>query len=320
MADKLYHHALTISNIKNLIPITLNIKDAQYNSWAHLFKIHCTAYDVLDHILPTTPAATDSSSSVNTNDSTNTTKDALWYHLNAIVLQWIYDTISNDLLSNILEEETTAAGAWICLQNTFQDNKNSRALYLQRQFNTICLDDFPDCAAYCQEIKVIADQLRNVGDKVSDNRMVLQLIASLNDNFDTIGTYFTQLTDLPSFYEAKSKLLVEETRKTKQIINNLTHKEAALLTTASQKPSDRFNSPIDTNSAPPPNRNPDRYNSSNSANNQTFRYNNGRGRGRGNSYQGRNNRSRGRFSSQNAPSQNWNRYPSWMYASPPWAS
>ncbi|XP_071694785.1 uncharacterized protein [Rutidosis leptorrhynchoides] len=273
MAEKLYHPALSISNIKNLIPITLDIKDAQYTSWAHLFKIHFTAYDVLDHIIP----KTDDSGSPDSTTTTNPTKDALWHRLDAIVFQWTYGTISNDLLSNILEDETTAAGAWTRLQNTFQDNKNSRALYLQRQFNTIRLDDFPDCSAYCQEIKVLADQLRNVGDKVSDNRMVLQLIAGLNANFDTVGTYFTQLTYLPSFYEARSKLLLEETRKKKQAINNnLSLTDAALTATINQQPATtQSSSPVvDRNS-----------NSSTYSNNsQGYRYNSSHGRGRGNNF------------------------------------
>ncbi|XP_071694443.1 uncharacterized protein [Rutidosis leptorrhynchoides] len=221
MADK-FHPALSISNIKNLIPITLDIKDAQYNSWAQLFKIHCKTYDVPDHIIPPSPSPGSSSTIM-----TDTTIDALWHRLDAVVLQWIYGTISTDLLSNILEDESTAANAW---------------------------------TPYCQEIKVIADQLRNVGDKVSDSRMVLQLIAGLNDNFNTVGTYFTQLTDLPSFYEARSKLLLEETRKKKQASFNSNNNEAALLSTAISNPAVTNHSPLPTDRNRYPN------------NNQTYRY------------------------------------------------
>ncbi|XP_071727403.1 uncharacterized protein [Rutidosis leptorrhynchoides] len=151
-----FHPALTVSNIKNLIPITLELDNSMYNSWSRLFKIHCQAYDVLDHIIPPT---SDSSSST----TTNTTPNPLW----------------------------------------------------PRKFSTIRLDDFASVSAYCQQIKSLADQLMNVGDKVTEERMVLQLIAGLNDNFDTVGTYFTQMDKLPSFYEARSKLILEETRKQK---------------------------------------------------------------------------------------------------------
>ncbi|XP_071704032.1 uncharacterized protein [Rutidosis leptorrhynchoides] len=232
MSEK-FHPALSISNIKNLVPITLDMEKVQYNSWAHLFNLHYKAYDVLDHIITVTLDS--SSSSSDTTTTTTVTKDALWHCLDTLVLQWIYGTISNDLMNQILEDESDAANAWLRLQNIFQDNKNSRALYLQRQFNIIKLNDFPNCAAYCQEIKILADQLRNVGDNVNDDRMVLQLIAGLNKNFDTVGTYFTQLDKLPSFYDARSKLILEETRKKKQVSNNSASIDTALIADSSSK-------------------------------------------------------------------------------------
>ncbi|XP_071705184.1 uncharacterized protein [Rutidosis leptorrhynchoides] len=101
-----YHPALTVSNIKNMIPITLELNKSQYNSWSQLFKIHCRAYDVVDHI---TPKSTDSSSSTGT---TPVTPDPLWDRRDAIVLQWIYGTISDDLRETIMENESDAAAAW----------------------------------------------------------------------------------------------------------------------------------------------------------------------------------------------------------------
>ncbi|XP_071704907.1 uncharacterized protein [Rutidosis leptorrhynchoides] len=224
----------------------------------------------MDHII-STPA--DSSSSTTTD--TTPTHDAFWLRLDALVLQWVYGIIFNELLSIILEDETTTADSWTRLQNVFQDNKNSRAFYLQRQFNTIRLDDFANVSTYCQEIKILADQLANVGDKVSDDRMVLQLIAGLNDNFDTVGTYFTQLTKLTSFYEARSKLILEETRKQKQAAHNSPHQnQSALLTTTTASQNRQQSS---TDSSQQSDRHP---------NNNRNNYFRGLGRGNG-SYRGR---------------------------------
>ncbi|XP_071704803.1 uncharacterized protein [Rutidosis leptorrhynchoides] len=100
-----YHPALSISNIKHLIPVILDIKDAEYNSWAHLFKIHCRAYHVIHHILP--PPATSEASTVTTSNN----NDPLWSSLDVVVLQWIYGTISKELMRTIMEEDQTAAQA-----------------------------------------------------------------------------------------------------------------------------------------------------------------------------------------------------------------
>ncbi|KAJ9535279.1 hypothetical protein OSB04_un001625 [Centaurea solstitialis] len=88
-----YHPALTVSNIKSFIPIVLEIEKVQYTSWAELFKIHAKAFLVIDHIVP---------------PRDSTVEPALWSRLDAVVLQWIYGTISNDLLHTILEPDSTA--------------------------------------------------------------------------------------------------------------------------------------------------------------------------------------------------------------------
>lgn len=127
MADNSrFHPALTVSNVKNFIPIILEMEKGQYSSWAELFKIYCRAYQVMDHIIPTPPVSSDKGK-----ETATVRDDELWSRLDAIVLQWIYRTISNDLLHTILEPDSSAQKAWERLQSIFQDNKHSRAVYLE---------------------------------------------------------------------------------------------------------------------------------------------------------------------------------------------
>lgn len=46
------HPAVTITNIRNFIPIILEKDDGQNTSWVELFKIHYRAHEVIHHILP----------------------------------------------------------------------------------------------------------------------------------------------------------------------------------------------------------------------------------------------------------------------------
>ncbi|CAJ2679757.1 unnamed protein product [Trifolium pratense] len=118
MAEKQnFHPALTVNNIRNFIPITLEMETSHYSSWAELFKIHCTVYE---------------------------------------------------------------------------DNKASRAVHLENQFTRVHMDNYPNVSAYCQELKMLADQLSNVGAHVSEQRLVLQLIASLNENYDGVAVFIQQ--------------------------------------------------------------------------------------------------------------------------------
>ena len=62
------------------------------------------------------------------------------------MLQWIYSTISNDLLNTIIEPGATAMEAWDRLREIFQDHQNSRAVTLEQEFTTTSMEDFPSAS------------------------------------------------------------------------------------------------------------------------------------------------------------------------------
>ncbi|XP_021747880.1 uncharacterized protein LOC110713740 [Chenopodium quinoa] len=182
------------------MPITLDYTNVHYFTWVKLFENHACAYNVLDHIDPKTPKPTDIS-------------DAFWTHLDAIVKHWIYGTISVDLLNTMLSRKATAQQILDRIKEIFQDNKSTMAVYLENQFNTLHLDNFANVTTCCQQLKSIANQLANVDQPISDQKLVLRLVAGLNKtDFDTVATMIAQSEPLPSFNTARSRLLVEETR------------------------------------------------------------------------------------------------------------
>ncbi|CAH9131000.1 unnamed protein product [Cuscuta epithymum] len=219
-----FHPALAISNIKNFIPITLDLDNCDYASWAELFKITARAYQVLDHIVPSTDdgssatASTDPSLTLEQRQARDAAKaeaDALWSRLDAVVLQWIYGTISHDLLHTIIEVDSTAQDAWDSLTDLFQDNKHSRAVYLENEFSNTKLDQFPDVAAYCRSLKGLSTKLKNVGAKVDNDRLVLRMVNGLSSvpGFDTVASLIQQKEPLPPFSKARSMVILEESRR-----------------------------------------------------------------------------------------------------------
>ncbi|XP_071699422.1 uncharacterized protein [Rutidosis leptorrhynchoides] len=289
MADQTkFHSALSVHNIKSLIPITLEINKSHYSSWAELFEVHCRAYGVIDHIItptpPTAPATVSDPPAVDT---------YLWARLDAVVLQWIYGTISNDLLLSILKKGATAKQAWDRLKSIIQDNKSSRAVHLRTQFSNTRLENFPDISSYCQELKSIADQLDNVGPKIDETNLVLQLVTGLGDNYESIATLISHTKPLPSFYDARSMLILEETRKSKQLAVNSSNTHTALL---SKNPSHQMRT------------NGSSGNSTQRNGNSNFR---GRSTGRNARGRGSSNRGRGRNNFSFNPTPYWQQNYSW---------
>jgi hypothetical protein len=158
-----FHPALAVTNIKNSIPFVLEMEKDHYNMWAELFEVHACAHKVVDHIIPQPgkekPAPTDADFE-------------MWTTLDYVVLHWIYSTISFDLLTTIMEKGSTVMTAWQRLASIFEDNQNSRAVALEQDFLSTRMEDFPNVSAYCQRLKQLSDQLKNVGAPVSSHRLV----------------------------------------------------------------------------------------------------------------------------------------------------
>ncbi|XP_071704137.1 uncharacterized protein [Rutidosis leptorrhynchoides] len=183
-----------VNHILYSVPIKLELNTSEYNTWSELFRIHCKAHDVLDHLTSDTIPATSSKAPEITQE--------VWDRHDAIVLQWMYGTLSKELLSTMMESGLTSKKAWNRIKNMFHDNKHTRALALENKFTNCKLDNFPNVLAYCQELKSLANQLADVDSKVEPHRLVLQLVAGLNENYSTLATHINQSEKLPTFYDA----------------------------------------------------------------------------------------------------------------------
>lgn len=89
------HPVYSVTNIQHKVRI-LDGSKVSYATWVKLFRLNATGYKVLKHIDGTpSPAPTDPS-------------HTSWKEIDAIVLQWIYATLSDELLVRVLETESTA--------------------------------------------------------------------------------------------------------------------------------------------------------------------------------------------------------------------
>ncbi|XP_022023574.1 uncharacterized protein LOC110923826 [Helianthus annuus] len=302
------HPVVIVTNIKALIPITLDIENGHYTAWSKLFKIHCISYDVYDHLQPKKTTETSSSSDIDkAKDATSSSLS--WERLDSIVLQWIYGTISTDLLHTILKPNTNAYAIWTALANIFQDNKATRTINLNNKFASTRLEQFPSMMAYCQALKVIYDQLTNVGSPITEEQLVLQLLMGLTEAYESTATIIQQTSPLPDFYETRSRLCMAETRKVNQVRNAAQAAGTALVATSDSHP-------------PPNSENPDsrsgssRYEARSDSNRDQNTRGRGHGRGRGRGRGGSAGRGRGNSTTQFTGQHG---YPPWPFGFNSWA-
>ncbi|KAJ9556387.1 LOW QUALITY PROTEIN: hypothetical protein OSB04_011001 [Centaurea solstitialis] len=104
------HPEYTVTNIENKVHV-LDVTKVSNSSWVKLFQLHELGYDVLNHIDGTKAPAEDSD------------EYAAWRKVDAIVLQWIYGSLSDELLIRVLESKSTTFEAWTGIKNLFHNKK-----------------------------------------------------------------------------------------------------------------------------------------------------------------------------------------------------
>jgi len=106
--------------------------------------------------------------------------------------------------------------AWNGLRDIFQDNKHSRVVTLEVELSNTKMENFPNASAYCQRLKSLVDQLKNVGAPVSKSRLVIQFVSGLTSVYRGVGTLIRQSNPLPPFYQARSMLTLEDAEFAKE--------------------------------------------------------------------------------------------------------
>ncbi|XP_022041133.1 uncharacterized protein LOC110943706 [Helianthus annuus] len=105
-------------------------------------------------------------------------------------------------------------------------------------------------SAYCQELKDLSDKPSNVDAAVDEQDLVLQTLAGLTEQYETVATILQNTKPLPSFFEVRSELCMNETTKANQGLHSASQAATALHTQSRPVTSSATPSPptVDTRS------------------------------------------------------------------------
>ncbi|XP_073355607.1 uncharacterized protein [Aegilops tauschii subsp. strangulata] len=108
-------------------------------------------------------------------DSRATVRDSEWTAIDATLTRWFFTTISKDL------------------------------------FHTVVTMDDQSIDDYCRRLKLLVDELRDIGAKVDDDLLLSTLIAGLNEDFGNATSNLSLIPE-PSFPKFVAYLRLEERR------------------------------------------------------------------------------------------------------------
>nr|XP_040258199.1 uncharacterized protein LOC109776374 [Aegilops tauschii subsp. strangulata] len=136
--------------------------------------------------------------------------DEEWTSIDATLIRWFYTTISKDLFHTAVSANDDAHAVWTKLNDLFTDNALQRKVFLYGEFfGCQQLDSSVD--DYCMRLKKFVDELRDLGEKVSDELLLSTLIAGLNDDFGNAASNIPLITN-PTFPKIVAYLKLEERR------------------------------------------------------------------------------------------------------------
>nr|XP_020176443.1 uncharacterized protein LOC109762042 [Aegilops tauschii subsp. strangulata] len=184
-------------NILARVPVVLDHLSSTYYAWKTYFSLVFREYNLRDHI----------DGSV---DSRFMEDDEEWTSIDATLIRWFYTTISKDLFHTVVSADDDAHAVWTKLNGLFTDNALQRKVFFHGEFfGCQQLDSSVD--DYCMRLKKLVDELRDLGEKVSDELLLSTLIAGLNDNFRNAASNIPLITN-PTFPKIVTYLKLEERR------------------------------------------------------------------------------------------------------------
>jgi hypothetical protein len=182
-------------NIKLHIPMTLELKTSNFTKWSTAFQATCGKFGLLHHL-----------ATIWTSNS-----DETWLHADFCVRGWMYNTASDIVLNlTMTNDKQTARALWAAIGEVFQANKAPHAIFLNQEFHSMAQGDL-SIDAYYVRMKEKADELRGVGQPVSEPNLVLNLLQGLNEVYSNVTDNIVGMQPL-TLADTQHQLLLKELR------------------------------------------------------------------------------------------------------------
>jgi hypothetical protein len=186
LTTHLHAQAASLQNIRSVVTIILEPSSPDYKWWRDLVLLMLHRYALDDHVL-----------------SDVTDPSVCWARLDSIVVTWILGTLSPELHEIVREPTETARQAWLAIEAQSLCNSESRVLQLDARFRAFKQGDL-SIRDYYRQMKGMADDLRALGETVTDRHLVLNLLQGLNKKFDHMKIFIKRSQPFPSFHTVRN--------------------------------------------------------------------------------------------------------------------
>lgn len=151
-----------------------------------------------------------------TTDGVQSTNPAFshWYQQDQLLLTWLRSSLSETIL-NQTASCATSSQLWRLLQQSFSATSRARRTELRRALKTTTKGG-STCLEFCQRLRAIADELAFIGSPVSDDDLVIQILAGFGSEFNSVVAA-ANAKEILSFADLQAMLLSHEALLSSQL-------------------------------------------------------------------------------------------------------
>jgi hypothetical protein len=187
---ELHLQAVAVLNVHQLVNIVLD--STNYVSWRDLMEQALQRYTLIKHVKDDAPS-----------------NDPDWIRMHNVVLNWINNSILADLHQVVRKRSCTARHLWLAIENQFLSNREQCTLHLDAAFRNFVQCDL-SVSEYCRKFNTMANGLADLGSRVEDRILVLNILRGLNQCFEHVGSIIWCYSSFPNFLKVRHDLLLEE--------------------------------------------------------------------------------------------------------------
>jgi len=137
-----------------------------------------------------------------------------WRRQDCIILSWIYSSLIPTIMAQIIGH-TTSQSAWNALEKTFSSSSRARIMQLRLELQSTKKGSLP-MIDYIMKVKGVVDSLAAIGEPVSEQDQVMNLLGGLGSDYNAVVTAINIRDDKISVEAIHSMLLAFENRLEQQ--------------------------------------------------------------------------------------------------------
>ncbi|KAL9999100.1 putative RNA-directed DNA polymerase [Helianthus debilis subsp. tardiflorus] len=183
-------------NVMNLMPIKLD--ETNYLNWKHQITLVLKTLGLLQHL------------NINCEPPESEEARTAWDKSDAYVSAFISANLSSSLI-HLARDSSRSAELWQKLEELFTQQVFANQNYIRTQFHCLKQGD-KSVIRFCDEAKSLFDQLIALGDPITEQSLILQILNGLHSDFRMFVTNIENSDSKPTFSQLRAKLLTFESR------------------------------------------------------------------------------------------------------------